>query len=208
MVAAFIACAPLPATAKQSEKNDQILKATDPYEGLAEAGIDGDAGKIKKGLKAAGQERIATRGLLSPDAANRFDALFALLTAAQAKHNNIAVSLAAAELYKVLVSSLDPTALTVPMEVSLLDYCGFRTHALLKETTPDWKAIAATAHEANGFWAKVRDRVTDTKIHNRMDVAQQGMTAAAEKHDAALSHLSAKDNLDLVDELEGHFEKK
>jgi len=208
LAATLLAVTPLAAVAKQSAKNDQILKATDPFEGLAEAGIAGTAGPIAKSFKAAQKGREAARALLSAEAAQRFDEVFKQMMAAESGHDNVALSLAAAEGYKVLVSSLDPATLTIPMEVSLLDYCGFRTHALLKAKAPDWKAIAATAQEANADWAKIRDRVDNAKLRDGMDQAQRGMATAGEKQDAALSHSAAKANLDLVDELESYFDKK
>ena len=199
----FAAAAP-----KQSAQNEKILKATDPFEGLTESAIDGNADKIAKAFKAAEESRASTRALLPPDTAQRFDTLFAGLASTQAKKDTVAVALQAAELYKLLVSSCDASSLVVPMEVNLLDYSGFRTNALLKSTTLDWQALADTARDANGYWAKIRSRVTDKKLQAGMDKAQEGLATAAAKHNAALSHSSAKRNLDLVDELEGHFAKK
>ena len=209
VASALLAFAPLVAkAATPSEQNDRLLKATDPFEGLTETALDGDAAKIAKAFKAAKAGRSATRALLTPETAARFDKLFDELTAAQGKKDGVAVALQAAELYKLLVSSCDASALVVPMEVSLLDYAGFRTNALLKAGAPDWQALAATAREANGYWAKIRDRVTDKKLQNGMDEAQAGLIAAALKRDVALSQSSAKSDLDLVDDLEGHFAKK
>jgi len=209
VASALLAFAPLVAkAATPSEQNDKLLKATDPFEGLTETALDGDAATIAKSFKAAKAARSATRALLAPEAAGRFDKLFDELTAAQEKKDGVAVALQAAELYKLLVSSCDASALAVPMEVNLLDYAGFRTNALLKAAAPDWQAIADTAREANGYWAKIRHRVTDKKLQADMDKAQEGLTSAAQKHDVSLSQSSAKSDLALVDDLEGHFAKK
>ena len=206
----FLLCAALVATAapKNSERNEKLLKATDPYEGLTESALDGDAAKIAKALKSATAEQTATRALLAGDAAARFDQLFAEVTAAQKKKDHPAVALHAAELYKLLVSSCDAGALVVPMEVNLLDYAGFRTNALLKAPAPDWPALAATAAEAAAHWSKIRARVTDKKLQLGMDQAQAALTAATAKHDAAATAVAAKQDLDLVDDLEGHFAKQ
>lgn len=209
VVSALLALSPLRVNAATpAEQNEKLLKATDPFEGLTESALDGDAATIAKWFKAAKATRIAARALLASEAAARFDKLFDALTAAQGKKNNVAVALQAAELYKLLVLSCDASALAVPMEVNLLDYAGFRTNALLKAAAPDWQAIAYTAHEANGNWAKVRDRVTDKKLQANMDKAQAGLTSAALKRDVALSQASAKSDLALVDDLEGYFAKK
>ncbi len=198
----------LGASAATSPQNEKILEATDPFEGLTETALTGNAGKIASAFKAAKKEQAATRALLPAGSTARYDEVFAALEAAQAKKDNIAVSLAAAELYKVLVSSLDTAALDVPKEVSLLDYVGFRISALLKAPAIDWSAIDATTKEANAYWATVRDRVSDTKLRAQMDAAQKGLTTAAQSRDAALAQTAVKSDLDLVDDLEKHFAKK
>jgi hypothetical protein len=49
VASALFAFAPLAANAApQSEKNDKLLKATDPFEGLTESALSGDSGKIAK----------------------------------------------------------------------------------------------------------------------------------------------------------------
>ena len=209
VASALLAFTPLRVNAATpSEQNDKLLKATDPFEGLTESALDGDAAKIAKAFKGAKAGRGATRALLTPETGTRFDKLFDELAAAHGKKDSVAVALQAAELYKLLVSSCDASALAVPMEVALLDYAGFRTTALLKAAAPDWQAIADTAREANGNWAKIRDRVSDKKLQADMDGAQKGLTSAALKRDVALCQSSAKSDLDLVDDLEGHFAKK
>jgi DNA-binding GntR family transcriptional regulator len=204
-----IALAPLGAiAATPAEQNEKLLKATDPYEGLTESAIDGAAAKVAKALKTAKSASAATRTLLSPEAAGRFDTLLAETKSAQAKSDLVAVALASAELYKLLVTACDPAVLAVPAEVNLLDYVGFRSTALLKAAKPDWSAFAATAQEGNALWTKIRARVTDKKLQAGMDQALAGLTTAAAKQDAALAATSAKQDLDLVDELEHFFAKK
>ena len=206
----FLLCAALVASAapKNSTRNEKLLKANDPYEGLTESAIAGDAAKIAKAFKSAQSEQAATRALLGGDAAARFDQLFAAASAAQAKKDHVALALQAAELYKLLVSSCDAEALVVPMEVNLLDYAGFRTNALLKAPAPDWPALAATAAEAAANWSKIRARVTDKKLQIGMDHAQAALTSGTAKHDAAATTAAAKQDLDLVDDIEGHFAKQ
>lgn len=205
----LLAFSPLVATASpQSEQNTKLLKATDPFEGLTETALDGDVAKVAIAFKAAKAGRSATRALLKAETAVRFDQLFDELAAAQGKKDGVVVALQAAEVYKLLVSSCDASALAVPMEVSLLDYAGFRTNALLKAAAPDWPALAATALEANGNWAKIRDRVTDKNLQAGMDKAQEGLATAAASRNIALSQASAKSDLDLVDALEEHFAKQ
>jgi len=193
--------------AKDSPKNQRLLAAFEPFEELTEIALSGDAKKIDAALKSAQKDRKATRALLSDSSAVTYDKAFSALEAAQMKHDNIGVSLQSVELYKLLVSSLDPSALAVPIEVGLLDYSGMRTNALLKATPPDWTALAATAREADSWWANVSARVTNRKLNGEMSGALKGLADAAKARDSNLSRSSSKRVLDLVDELESFFSR-
>lgn len=208
LMAAFFVGGLREAGAKETARNEQIMKATDAFNELAETAIGTDAAKVEQGMKTAQSQRVATRGLVAAKSAKRFDQLFEQMMTAYTKHDGVGQSLAASALYKLLVLSLDAPELNVPAEVGLLDCCGLRTHALLKAATVDWAAITETATEANACWARLRERVNNVTLREGMDKAQQGMAAAATKHDAALSKSSAKDNLDIVDDLQSYFEHR
>jgi hypothetical protein len=195
--------------AQDSPHNKRIFEAIEPLEVLAEAALTGKATAAAKAFKTAHARRATARALISQTDAARFDELFVKLEAAVTKHDRVGQSLQAAELYKLLVSSLDTAALTGPIkEVHLLDYVGFRITALLQLPAPDWLAIAATTKEANSYWATIRGQVGDSRLRGRMDEAQKGIATGAERHDVSLTRASVKKNLDLVDELEGYFSRK
>ncbi len=48
------------------------------------------------------------------------------------------VALAGAETYRALQESVDAKARQIPLEVSLLDYSGFKIEALSRATSVDW----------------------------------------------------------------------
>lgn len=191
----------------KNPRNEKLLAALEPMESLSEVALDGTASKIAKSLNTAEGERRKIRPLLSAEAAARLDALFADIHAAQKKQDSVATAIAAAEIYKVVAAALDPAALAVPQEVSLLDYVGFRTKALLKAPSPDWTALAKTAQESNDYWAKIRARVTNKKLQSAMDKAQHDLASAAETKSASLCTAATRANLDLVDDLESFFSK-
>jgi hypothetical protein len=198
-----------PLAAQHAPHNKLILAALEPFEVLTETALTGDAAKVAKAFKKAQGSRTNARALLSATNAARFDELFGKLEAVNTKHDYVGESLQAAELYKLLVLSLDTAALTAPTkEVNLLDYVRFRITALLQAPAPDWVAITATTKEANGYWAIIRGQVGDTKLQGRMDEAQKGIATGGEMHDVSLTRASVKKNLDLVDELEGYFSKE
>ena len=207
LAVALLALVPLAAPAKDSPQNEKLIKATDPFETLAETALTGDAVKINDAYKAVQAGRASTRALLPAGSIARYDALFTALEAAQTKHDNLAVSLQGSELYKAVVSALDAKALTIPKEIHLLDYVGFRISALVQPSAPDWSAIAATTTEGSGYWAAVREKVGDTKLRGKMDKALADLTKGAMKHDVSLTKKSVKADLDLVDDIEKYFSK-
>ena len=62
--------------------------------------------------------------------------------------------------------------------------------------------------EANDYWSTIRERVSDSKLQAKMDKAQKGLTKSSQDHDAKSGKISVKENLDLVDDLEGYFSGK
>lgn len=195
--------------AQVSPHNKKILAALEPFEKIAETALKGDAKAAAKAFKVAKAQRATTRALIPKANAARFDRLFGNLEAAVAKGDLLSQSLHAVELYKLLVLALDPAALRGPMQqVHLLDYIGFRISTLVRFPKPDWGSIAATAKEAHGYWATIRDQVTDSELRAKMDKVQQDLALGAERHDAALTSASAKQDMDLVDDLERYFSRK
>lgn len=209
LAVAMLAFTALAACARDSHQNKNILAALEPFESLTETALTGNAAKVAIAYKTVQGSRPNARMLLSGAMASRFDELFAQLEATHAQHDYIGESLQAAELYKLMVLSLDTTALTAPTkEVNLLDYVGFRLTALLQAPSPDWTAIAATTTEANGYWAAIRDQVGDAQLQRKMDETQKSIASGAERQDASLTRSSVKNDLDLVDELERYFATK
>lgn len=206
---AFALLAATPLAAADALHNRKVLAALEPFEALTEAALTGNAAKVGRAFEAAQGSRADARSLLSDADAARLDEAFAGLEAADSGRDYVGEALQAAELYKLLVLSLDTAGLTAPIrEVNLLDYVGFRITALLRAAPPDWAAIAATAEEAGACWAAIRDRVGDHRLQGRMDRAQKGIAGGAQAQDAVLTRASVQNDLDLVDELEAYFAKK
>ncbi len=203
--------APLSILAKETPPNAKLLKMTGPYEALAEtipAGDIKDTLKIEKAYVKVDRLKGETKALLSPEISAQFDIAYSALQDARTKKDSIGSALAAAEIYKLIVSSLDGPTLVVPKEVDLLDYSGFRGTALLKAAKPNWSAVAQNAEEAGHYWKRVRARVTNAALQGAMDNALKNMGDSAKGQDVAIGLSSAQADLDLVDELENFFEGK
>lgn len=117
-----------------------------------------------------------------------------------------AVALDAIESYRILVSAVDRSAMPGPVQVSLLDYSGFRLNALaIGGNGPRWPAVARTTAEAGGFWKAIRPQVKDPMLREAMDRTIQAMDVAAQTKQADLLAYSADMDLVLVDGLEQYF---
>jgi hypothetical protein len=192
-------------TVQVSPHDAKVQAAMEPFEALAETALTQTHKQVAKAYQAAHASRASARALLPAAQTAAFDASFAQLDAANGQHDFKTASLAAAELYKQMVLSVEAPA-PASTQVNLLDYAGFRLAGLL-HATPDWPAIAMTAQEANGNWAAIRGQVGDAHLRARMDAAQQQLAVGANRKDAKMLKPAIKQDLDLVDALEIYFAK-
>jgi hypothetical protein len=115
------------------------------------------------------------------------------------------VELAAVEAYRELEQEMNVVDRVAPIEVSMLDYSGFKLSALAKAKTLDWAAIQVAANEAKGFWSELQPNVTKGGLKDLMNTIHAGLEEAVQRQNVAQLAFAAKLNLDAVDLLEGHF---
>jgi hypothetical protein len=111
------------------------------------------------------------------------------------------------EVFRLLIESLDASALEVPMEVSLLDYAGFKIHVLTAGDSPDWPAIERTTSEAVKWWSSLKGKVKNKKLADAVNSTIRGLQEASSSKNLAMINFAAQIDLDLVDLLEGDFEE-
>lgn len=186
-------------------RNEILQAAASPFEHLSELAVVGDW----KGAGAAIQEfetlRQRTREALAAGVRQRFESETAAIHESYRRRDQYSLALQAADAYRTLVAAQDAAVLAVPIEVSLLDYAGFKLTALLSRPSPDWQAVQATAGEARKFWAAIEGRLTDKSLHTLTTTVVDGLVTAARDRDRVRAQFAAQVDLDLVDVLEGHF---
>ncbi len=121
--------------------------------------------------------------------------------------DNETLALKSVEAYRILIESLDVNSLVVPIQVSLLDYAGFKFEALLHAKATDWLALEKVAEETQQQWAATHPRVTDKGLSDAVDTAIAGMYKASIEKNAGMAVFAAQIDLALVDLLEGYFER-
>lgn len=146
-------------------ENSRIIKAAEPFETLTEEAFSADPARIKKLSTEARLAGRRIRGILSPDAGKALDARLNDIKSAREHHDKYALAIACVEAYRILVT--DATHSVVPVEVSLLDYAGFRYSAGQKADPPRWTDMDAAVDIAAEKWSAVVARVSDQKRSHR-----------------------------------------
>lgn len=193
-----------PASPAASDRNVRLLAAAEGYETLTETAFDKPFPELAATLTAARQKASDARALLAPDQAARLDSLGAGIDTALRDQNRSAIAIAAVETYRVLVSAQDSSA-QVPVEVSLLDYAGFKYDANAKSRPVDWNQMAADVAYARETWARISPRVTAKGLSGAFDSALSGMETAVAQKNGVAAGIAVSNELALVDALEEHF---
>jgi hypothetical protein len=186
--------------------NEIIIAASSPFEDMTEAALAGDKKGIERALRAYDAMADKVDGVL---AAARRDELRALVADIRKAKNQVsldAIALKAPEAYRTLIQGLDRGVLQVPLEVSLLDYAGFRFLVLLHVQPVDWRSLRGAGEQARKNWAAIKAKVADGGLRDAVDVAIAGMNRACALKNADMALLAAQVDLALVDLLEAGFE--
>ena len=192
---------PAPANANNDKK---LRAAAEPFEKLAETSFEATLPAIDQTIGEAETAAQEVRALLPTDAASHLDAQIAAVKSARQKQDRAGLALSSIEVYRILVSAVADGA-KVPTEVSLLDYAGFRYDADLKASPARWGDMTEAVSFAGENWAKLSPRAKSFQGASAVEKAIADMGKAVAQRDVALATLSAKTELDLVDQLETFF---
>jgi hypothetical protein len=179
------------------------LAAAEPFEALTETAFSASGPDLAAAAAKAEAAATAVRGHLPVDAARQLDARLAEIRAALQANNRADLAIASVEAYRTLVSAA-PRA-RVPVEVSLLDYAGFRYQADAAAQPVRWADMAEAAAFARDTWKILSPQIGDTALRARFDRAVAALGAAVQKRDRTEAVGAATTELALVDELEAYF---
>jgi hypothetical protein len=191
-----------------AKANETLLQASSPFEDMAEFALAGNDASITKSLAAADSAAAHVRDALPTAAHAQFDTLLQAIHKAATAREHHAVAANAVEVFRLLIDHLDAGSLKVPNEVSLLDYAGFKLHVLAAAPQPDWEAIRRTVKDAGAWWDAIESKVSDKGLHGAFHSTVVGLQQAGKTEHLPMLNFAAQMDLDLVDLLEGHFERK
>ena len=195
-----------PASSKTTQKRVYPLaSAAEVFENLTEGAPSWSAAEVDRSLARFEVLHPTVSQRLPSASRARLDTLVGGVRTAWQQKDRATMALQSIEAYRLLQESMDYTGQPVPVEVSLLDYSGFKLNALMLRTQPDWKQVAGTAQESSTWWKSIEAKVTDSKLQRAMNQTVKDMGDGALRQDTKLVRAAATKDLALVDDLETFF---
>ncbi|MEJ2656651.1 MAG: hypothetical protein P8012_05575 [Desulfobacterales bacterium] len=193
--------------AQSASRNDILLSAASPFEDLTEYALAANKKGMKLALKAYADQAVGVNEVVSEKTRNNIDGLIATIKKSERRGDNETIALKSVEVYRILIESLDVDSLVVPIQISLLDYAGFKFETLLHARSTNWPELKKVAEEAHRNWVAVQPRVADKALRDTVEAAVAGMYKACIEKNAEMAVFAGQIDLALVDILEGYFER-
>jgi len=190
------------------DKNTVLFDAMSPYEDLTEYALDQNMSKVANSISSLDGLIAKLKAVLSNKSIHVLEINVTKMQTAEKKDAYSEIALLAVDSYKILADELDQTTLKVPKQVVILDYVGFRIHALLRQNEIDWHLISETVDEGKSQWEQVKRKVTNKGLYDSLNTTITGLEIASTSKNIDMLKFAAQVDLDLVDLLEGFFEKK
>ena len=204
---------PEPASAQKGQTNpsavanpeDTLVAGAEIFENLTENSPELDATAFNELMAKFEKLRPVISAQLTPERRMQLERLLTGLRKSWQHNDRGSMAVGSIEIYRLLQESMAPIHRSVPIEVPLLDYAGFKIKALLISKHPDWEQVRRTAHEATQWWASINQRVVDHSLRDAMDRTIVGINEASSMKDIRLLTFAAEMDLILVDGLESFF---
>lgn len=196
------------AMALQKSKNDILFDLMSPYEDLTEYALADNVAKVKQTIQSLKVSDARLKTVLSERAIKHLNSNIEKMITAEKSNDYAGIALYSVNSYKILVDELDVAELTIPVEVAILDFVGFKIHALLKQKNVDWRSIGEVANEGCNRWNEIKENVSNKALQNSMNTSIDGLQTAVKSQNIEMLNFASQVVLDLVDLLEGYFEEK
>lgn len=198
----------LSSSAMAQTNNTILFDAMSPYEDLTEYALNQNKEGIDQIIKSLDGLVDKLKNKLSKKSIQNLSENIEKIKIAKDNVDFPKIALYAVDSYKAISEELDTSTLKIPKEVVILDYIGFKLLALLKQQNVDWNLIKITSNEGVSQWENIKIQTSDKPLRNVMDTAIQGIQVAVNSKNMDMLRFAAQVDLDLVDLLEGYFEKK
>lgn len=188
----------------QDTYNLALFAAAEDFETLTESAFSADIPAremlIDRAIKATDQ----VANFASPALTTRLQALLADIRAAQTDDAPADIAIASVEAFRELVSAVSGEQ-QIPVNVSLLDYAGFRFDAEAQAKPARFSDMQVTVRYAQAQWKGIESRKEIASLSPKFAASLTSMERAAQSGNIAKARAAAIVELDLVDELEKAF---
>lgn len=191
---------------RASAPDDFLTRPASMAEDLVDAVLRGDTGAYQARGQALVDALASVSARMDPARFAQADARASAAIAAFERGEAPRAALEALEAYRVLEESAAPETRMAPIEVSLLDYSGFKIAALSLPARVDWAEADAAVRYSAQQWQTLRAQVNDGAVVDMMDELQAALAAAAQRRDAQTLAAVARAQLAAVDLVERYFD--
>lgn len=176
-------------------------------EDFVDAVLRGETGAYQERGGALVDGLAAVRSRMDPTRFAMAETRAAAVMAALQRDDATRAALEALEAYRVLEETTTAETRATPIEVSLLDYSGFKIAALALPPRTDWAEADAAVRYSAQQWQTLRAQVTDSAVVDMMDELQRTLSTAAQRRDAQSLGAAARAQLAAVDLVERYFDR-
>jgi hypothetical protein len=194
----------LASPADEKSNNLALLAAAEEFETLTESSFSADLATREKMISKASMATTRITTFVSSKLTTPLQNHLANIRTAQKKNATADLAIESNEAFRTLVSAVGGKQ-EIPVNVSLLDYAGFRFDADAQAIPARFADMGQAVVFAQEQWADIKSRQEIDKLSVRFSAALDNMELASRSGDAAFARSTAKVELDMVDELETAF---
>ena len=215
---ALIACGPpnAPAPARRpvtapvhvnASAQDCFVAAAETFEGLTEGAATAPVADLASRAASAAVQARSCQPSLGARHSATLDNVLGRIGQFEMTHDRSALALAAVEGYRTFVNAQSRPPGSIPIEVALLDYAGFRYQAGAHSAPPLWNDMRQSLDIADAEWGAVRARVADERLKTIFSADLADMHSALRASDQTSALRAVRRELDHVDRLEDYFSR-
>ena len=182
-------------------------EAASTYADIVNLCLTDRAPAVRLALSSARGELTRLRPMLKEETAVALEKRLADMETAEASGNLTSTALAASELFKTIVTAMNPQMRRTPIEVSLHTYAAFKLVVLASAAEIDWPAVTQAAKESEKSWIALRRMVRDTNLRVLLSEIQSGLREAVARNDAASVKFAARLQVGSTAVLRDFFER-
>jgi hypothetical protein len=184
-----------------------FVAAAEAFEGLTENAASERVAALAQQASSTATQARSCQPSLSPQQSATLDNVLGRIGQFETTHDRSALALAAVEGYRTFVMAQSRPLAGIPLQVSLLDYAGFRYQAGSHAAAPLWSDMRQALDFADGQWRAVSPRVSDDRLKTTFDADLAAMRAALDASNQTQAQRAASRELDHVDALERYFSR-